>query len=58
VSTFGGMGFSPSDRFPLTIGSLVLLGMIMLFITALVGIYLWYDLRLEQLDQSLQLLQK
>ncbi|MCB0755622.1 MAG: hypothetical protein H6603_01560 [Flavobacteriales bacterium] len=52
------MGFSPSDRFPLTIGSLVLLGMIMLFITALVGIYLWYDLRLEQLDQSLQLLQK
>lgn len=38
----------------MTKGSLVLLGMILFFILACVATYLWYDLRLEQIDRTLQ----
>lgn len=40
----------------MTKGALLLTGMVMLFMLVALFIYLWYDLRLEQLDRTMHLM--
>jgi hypothetical protein len=51
---FGGMNAEDSQHhFPMSKGAFLLLGMLLLFITSIVAIYLWYDLRLAEIDRML-----
>ena len=40
-------------HFPLTKGTILFIGMLMVFFAIVLGIYLWYELQLEQLERSI-----
>lgn len=41
------------DHFPLTKGTLLFIGMLMVFVALVLAIYLWYELRLEQIETAI-----
>jgi hypothetical protein len=46
------------SHFPLTKGTILFIGMLMVFLAIVLGIYLWYELRLEEIENSMNLLSK
>lgn len=53
VFSFGGMNPTPtSDHFPMTKGAMVMTAMVLFFSLLILMVYLWYDLRLQQMQQT------
>lgn len=51
---FDGMNAKDSQHhFPMSKGAFLMLGMLLLFITSIIAIYLWYELRLAEIDRML-----
>ncbi len=43
---------STSDHFPMTKGAMVMTAIVLLFTLLILMVYLWYDLRLQQMQQT------
>lgn len=53
--SFGGMNpTSTSDHFPMTKGAMVMTAMVLFFSLLILMVYLWYDLRLRQMQPTHQ----
>ncbi|MGB0916110.1 MAG: hypothetical protein ACPGU4_00860 [Flavobacteriales bacterium] len=48
------MSTVPSDYFPLGKGTIVMIALAMVFVISVLVVYLWYDLQLQELNQTLQ----
>lgn len=42
------------NYFPMTKGTILIVGMVLVFAAIMLATYLWYDIRIEQINQSLQ----
>ena len=43
-----------TNYFPMTKGAILIVGMVLVFAALMLATYLWYDIRIEQINQSLQ----